>query len=160
MAAATTYTTLYASAGVPANGRPISSAPGPCSDWVKPTWATTDVDDVGDVKYLIPVLSGKRINFLDISETTDMDTGGPTLDMDLILRTTDKAGSHTDTTILFNAGTFFAAAQTAGAILRVWCDVQVPDSATGVGHIISKVNAAATTPAQGTAYIYADVQSF
>lgn len=159
MAAATTYTSLYASAGVPAQGRPVSSHPGPCDDWVKPTWATTDVDDVGDVKYLIPVLSGKRINYLDISETTDMDTGGPTLDMDIVLRTTDKLGAHTDT-ILFNAGTHFASAQTAGAVLRIWCDVQVPDSATGVGHIISKVGAAATTPAQGSAYIYASVRSF
>lgn len=159
MAAANTFTNLYASAGVPAQGRPVSSHPGPCDDWVKPTWATIDIDDIGDVKYLIPVLGGKRIQFLDISETTDMDTGGTALDMDIVLRTTDKLGAHTDT-ILFNAGTFFTAAQTAGAILRVWCDVLVPDSATGMGHIISKVGAAATTPAQGTAYIYASVRSF
>ncbi len=160
MAAATTYTTHYASAGVPANGRPISAHPGPCSDWVKPTWATTDIDDIGDVKYLIPVLSGKRINFIDISEATDMDSNGaPALDQDLMLRTTDKLGAHTDT-MLFNAGAFFQAAQSAGAVHRIWCDVQVPDSATGIGHIISKVVAAAATAVQGTAYIYADVQSF
>lgn len=159
MAAATTYTTHYASAGVPTNGRPISAHPGPCDDEVTPTWAAADVDDAGDIKYLIPVLSGKRVVYLDLSDFTDMDSGA-NLDMDFALRTTDKLGAHTDT-ILFNAGAFFQSAQTAGAVLRVWCDVQVPDSATGIGHIISKVGTGAAGGAtQGSGHIYAKVKSF
>jgi len=76
--------------------------------------------------------------------------------MDIILRTLSATGTATDT-ILFNAGTFFAAAQTAGAIYRVWCRTKVPAYATGVGHIGFLVNVAASTPNAGTGQLAAKV---
>lgn len=154
MAVSTAYSVHYDSSGVPtkAGGRPRTFHP--FSDFVPTTTIpTTQLDDAGDVTYLLPVASGRRIVFL-LFDATDMDTGGPTLDMDIVLRTTNSAGSHTDT-ILYNAGTAFGSAAHAGK--WVFCDVAVPDSATSTGHIILKVNTAATTPAQGTISLYAQV---
>jgi hypothetical protein len=155
---ATTYSTRYnGTTGLPTGGRPLSKNTGPNPDYVVASYATTDIDEIGEIKYLNTVQCGKEIVFLDISETTDMDSNGaPTLDMDLYLRTTDKLGAHTDT-ILFNAGTFFQAAQTTGAVYRVWCATKVPNSAAGYGHIISKTVAAAATAVAGTFNLYAEV---
>lgn len=155
---ATTYSNRYNSTtGLPTGGRPLSKNTGPNPDYVEASYATTDIDEIGEVKYLLPVQCGKEIVYLDISETTDMDSNGaPALDMDLYLRTTNSAGSHTDT-LLFNAGTFFQAAQSAGAVYRVWCTVKVPNSADGTGHIISKTVAAAATAVAGTFNLFAQV---
>lgn len=154
--ATTSYSTLYSSAGVPIKGRPKSSNIGFNDDSVALSFATTDLDTADDFKYAIPVRSGKMIEYLDLGEFTDMDTGGTALDMDIVLRTTNSAGANTDT-ILFNAGTFFTGAQTAGAVFRVWCRTRVPDDADGVGHIGFKVGVAATTAAAGTGQLYAHV---
>lgn len=155
--AQTTFSTRYQSAGVPTPGRPFSAQPGDSSDSVTGSWATTDLDTIADLKYLIPVMSGKRILYLDLLNFADLGSGE--LDMDLVLITTDKLGTVT-TTILYNAGTAFATAQTAGVPLRIWCDVVVPESATNMGHICSLVNVAAVTPIAGTGVIYAKIQSF
>lgn len=152
--ATSTYSERYSALYVPANGRPLSRNTGPNDDSVTPTWAVTDLDGIGDFKTLIPVRSGGRILFVDLSDFADLGSGE--LDMDIVLRTLDKDGVVTDT-ILFNAGTFFATAQTAGAVYRVWCDVLVPDCASGFGHITSYVNTAAVTPIQGTGHIFAKI---
>lgn len=153
---ATTFSNRYISAGVPTSGRPLSKNTGPNDDYVEASYATTDLDGTDDIKYLLPVQCGKEIVFLDITGSTDMDTGS-TLDQDLYLRTTDKLGAHTDT-LLFNAGAFFQSAQAAGAVYRVWCTEPVPNSASGAGHIISKNVAAATTPVAGSFNLFAKVQ--
>jgi hypothetical protein len=155
---ATTYSNRYvANSTVPTSGRPLSKNTGPNPDWVEASYATTDIDAADEIKYLLAVQCGKEIVYLDISETTDMDSNGaPTLDMDLYLRTTDKDGNHTDTS-LFNAGTFFQAAQTTGAVRRIWCTTKVPNSAVGYGHIISKTVTEAATAVAGTFNLYAQV---
>lgn len=152
MAVTTAYSVHYESAGVPtkAGGRPRTFHP--YSDKVAYTFPTTQLDDAGDVTYLLPVMSGRRIIFLQF-DCADLDSGGTALDMDLVLRTTNPAGTHTDT-ILYNAGTAFSAAQTGK---WVYCDVLVPDSATSTGHIIAKVGTAATTPASGAISLFAQV---
>lgn len=154
--ATTSYSSLYSSAGVPIKGRPKSSNLSPNPDSVALSFATTDLDLLDDFKYAIPVRCGKTIEYLDLGEFTDLDTGAGALDMDIVLRTTNSAGTHTDT-ILYNAGTAFATAQTAGAIFRVWCRTRVPDDADGVGHIGFKINVAASTPNAGTGQLYAHV---
>lgn len=155
--ATTTYSALYDSTGLPIQGRPKSSNVGPNDDYVKGlSFATTDLDLLADFKYAIPVRAGKRIVFLDLGEFTELDTGGGNaLDMDVILRST--IGSTVTDTILFNAGSFFTAAQTAGAIYRVWCDMRVPDASSGVGHIGFYVNTAASTANAGTGNLFAHV---
>lgn len=156
--ATTTYSTLYDSSGNPIAGRPKSSNAGPNDDYVIGlSFATTDLDLLADFKYAIPVRSGKTIAYIELGETTELDTGGGNaLDMDVVLRTTDSAGVVTDT-ILFNAGAFFTVAQNAGAIYRVWCNAKVPDCPTSIGHIGYKVNTAATTPNAGTTNLFAKV---
>lgn len=118
------------------------------------TVATTSLDDVGDVLALVPVPSGKTI--LSIAWTsTDMDTGSAALDADLVLRTTDKAGSHTDTTLVDTsalASTYFGAA--AQARYQPLSPTVVPDDADGYGNVCLKVGTAAATAAQGTLGIY------
>lgn len=156
--ATTAYSALYDSSGNPIAGRPKSSNAGPNDDYlVGLAFATTALDLLDDFTYAIPVRSGKTIAYLELGETTELDTGGGNaLDMDIVLRTTSGAGVVTDT-ILFNAGTFFTAAQTAGAIYRVWCNAKVPDCASGVGHIGFKVNTAASTANAGTLNLFAKV---
>jgi len=150
------YSTATATSASPIQGRPKSSNIGENSDSVAVSLGTTNLDTLNDFYYAIPVRSGKTIEWLDLGEFTDMDTGAGALDMDIILRTLSATGTATDT-ILFNAGTFFAAAQTAGAIYRVWCRTKVPDCATGVGHIGFLVNVAASTPNAGTGQLAAKV---
>lgn len=155
--ATTAYSNLYSSAGVPVKGRPRSSNAGANDDSVALSFATTVLDTLADVTFAIPVRSGKFIEYLDLGEFTELDTGGGNaLDMDIVLRTTNAAGTNTDT-ILFNAGSFFTVAQAAGAIYRVWCRTRVPDDADGVGHIIFYTNVAASTANAGTGNLFAKV---
>lgn len=149
MGVTTAYSSLYNSSGIPIQGRPLSSNLGPNPDGVEITIPTTQLDDAGDVTFLFPVRSGKRIMWF-LFDSTDMDSGGGNLDMDLVLRTTSAAGVTTDT-ILFNAATAFNAALTAK---WVWVNVPVPADADNIGHVILYVNVAASTPAQGTLKIY------
>lgn len=157
MAVTTAYSNLYNSSGVPVAGRPKSNnAGGGNSDFVAYTFPTTQLDDAGDVTYLIPVRSGKRILFL-LWDSAELDTGGGNaLDMDLVLRTTDSAGNHTDT-IIYNAGTAFSAAL-AGKFVPVNVLVPTAGAAPGdVGHIIAKVGVAASTAAQGAISLFAQI---
>jgi hypothetical protein len=156
--ATTAYSTLYDSSGNPIAGRPKSSNVGYNDETlVGLAFATTALDLLADFTFAIPVRAGKTIEYLDLGEWTELDTGGGNaLDMDIVLRTTSGAGVVTDT-ILFNAGSFFTAAQTAGAIYRVWCMTKVPDCASGVGHIGFLVNAAASTANAGTGNIHAHI---
>lgn len=156
--ATTTGSVLYDSSINPIAGRPKSSNAGPNDEYLTGiSYATTDLDLADDAKYLIPVRAGKTIDYLDLDSWTELDTGGGNaLDMDICCRTTSSAGAVTDQ-ILFNAGSFFTTAQTAGAVHRVPCKYKVPDCPTSVGHIISKVNTAASTANAGTGNLFAKV---
>lgn len=156
--ATTAYSALYDSSGNPIAGRPKSSNVGYNDETlVALAFATTALDLLADFTYAIPVRAGKTIEYLDLGEFTELDTGGGNaLDMDIVLRTTNSAGTVTNT-ILFNAGAFFTVAQTAGAPYRVWCNAKVPDCPSGVGHIGFLVNTAASTPNAGTGNIYAHI---
>lgn len=157
--ATTTYSSLYDSSGNPIQGRPRSdNISGDNSEYlIGVSYATTDLDLLADFKYWIPVRAGHTIVYLDLAEWTELDTGGGNaLDMDVVHRYTTTAGVVTDT-ILFNAGTFFTAAQTAGAIYRVWCNYKVPDNPLSLGHIGTYVNTAASTPNAGTGNVYAKI---
>lgn len=146
MAVSTAYSEHYNSTtGKPKNGRPKSSNIGPVIDYVEYTIPTTQIDDATDTTYLIPVRCGKRVT--EIVFTCD-DLAGTNLDMDIIGRTTNSAGTHTDT-ILYNAGTAFTSAHTATIVLPNWL-VPSASSESQVGHICLYVNVAAGTPAQGT----------
>lgn len=158
MAAGTSYSNRYdATTGKPVAGRPLTRNSGPNDDFVALTFATTSIDDAGDVHYALPVASGSTIVYLDLSDFTDLDSGA-NLDMDVVCRTTSKAGAHTDD-ILFNAGAYFQAVQpVAGHSRRIWCNYKVPNSASGAGHLIFKVNVGAGAGAvQGTGNLFATV---
>lgn len=152
MAVSTAYSEFYTSAGVPKLGRPKSNNVGVNNDYVEYTIPTTQLDDATDITYLIPVRSGKRIIYL-LFDSADFDSGGGALDMDIILRTTNAAGTSTDT-ILYNAGTAFNAAL-AGKV--VFCNAVVPEDADSVGHICLYVNTAASTAAAGVIKLFVAV---
>jgi len=116
------------------------------------TWPTTQQDTIGDIAYLLPYHVGAKevaVNF----NCGDGDTGGTTLDADFCRRTIDKDGAFTDV-ILWNAGTAFSAAQTGKLVVFDLVDPEdVSQSSTsrdGKVHLILKVNATATTPAEVT----------
>lgn len=151
MSVSTAYSSYYTSAAVPAktSGRPKSSNIGVVNDFVEYTIPTTQIDDAGDVTYLIPVRSGRTIVYL-LFDCADLDSGAGALDLDIVLRTTNAAGTNTDT-ILYNAGTAFNAAH-AGKF--VWCNVGVPQTPTDMGHIILYCNTAASTAASGVIKLF------
>lgn len=115
-------------------------------------WPTTQQDTIGDITYLLPYHVGAKEIGISFN-CGDADTGGTTLDADLCRRTIDKLGAFTDV-ILFNAGTAFSAAQTGKLLVFDLVDPEdVSQSSTsrdGKVHLILKVNATATTPAQVT----------
>lgn len=153
MAVGTTYSALYDSDGNPKDGRPLRIADGGAwVDFLSDTIPTTMQDDVGDVRYLIPVATGKR-PLLIVVDSTDMDSNGaPTLNADLVLRTTDKDGNHTDTVIYDSSA---EAAFTAAIDNRIhFVNVVVPNSKDTNGHIVWKVVAAAATAVQGTLNLF------
>lgn len=152
MAVTTAYSSLYSAAAVPLKsaGRPRSSNVGGNSDLVEYTVPTTQIDDATDFTYLIPVRSGKRIAFLIFDAAALAATN---LDLDIVLRSVNSAGTVTDT-ILFNAGTAFTAAQ-AGK--WVWCNALIPETPTGIAHIGLLCNVAGGTPAAGAVKLYAEV---
>ncbi len=157
--ATTTYSSLYDSSGNPIQGHPKSdNISGDNSvTLIGLSYATTDLDLLADFKYWIPVRSGHTIVWLDLGEWTELDTGGGNaLDMDIVHRYTNSAGTVVDT-ILFNAGSFFTAAQTAGALYRVWCNYKVPDNPLSLGHIGTYCNTAASTANAGTGNVYAHI---
>jgi hypothetical protein len=108
---------------------------------------TTQLDDVGDVAYLIPYHAGAEECGV-LFNCGDGDTGGTTLDMDFVRRTLDTSGTATDT-ILGNMGTAFSAAQT-GKYVSFTPSTVAPHSRDEKVHLVLKVNAAATTPAEVT----------
>ena len=153
MALTITYSDLYSAANVPAKskGRPKARNTGDVDDHVEYTLPASILADTGSLAYLIPVQSGRKIVFL-LFDCAALDAG-TAIDADLVLRTTNAAGTHTDT-IIYNAGTAFEAAHAAKF---VWVNVDVPSDADSTGHIIFYVNTAATTPAAGAINLYAKV---
>lgn len=153
--AETAYSSLYDSDNLPTAGHPYNPPMGIASAYVLKELATTQLDTAADATYMIPVPCGRTI-FLIGRRNEDLDSGGGgALDMDIVLRTTDKNGVNTDT-VLINEGTAFNAARTA----LVWEPIAaatgyIPASATGVGHIICKVVTAASTAQAGDVEIIA-----
>lgn len=143
MAVTTTYSSNYGSDNLPTGGRPFNPPIGAGMDYVSYTIPNAQLDDAGDVSYLTAIPVARTIHLI-VFDSAALD-GGTALDADLVLRTTDKDGNHTDT-IIYNAGTAFEAALVAKVILT---STKVPASATGYGHLLFKVNTAATTPATG-----------
>lgn len=150
MAAGSAYSRHYSAANAAANGRPIVRNTGDCDDFVTYTVATTSLDDAADVVYLLPVQSGRTVGYL-IFDCAAL--AASNLDLDIILRTTNAAGTHTDA-ILYNAGTAFTSAH-AGKV--VVCNTAVPDDADSVGHICLYCNVAGGTPASGEIKLNAKV---
>lgn len=144
MTASIVYGNLWDSNNKPIGGRPFKSPMGVSGDTVVQTLATTSLDEAGDVVHLIPVPAGARL-FALFFDSAAFDSG-TAIDMDLVLRTTNSAGSHTDT-ILYNAGTAFEAALTNQYIPLA--SVVVPSDADDVASIITYVNTAATTAVSG-----------
>lgn len=148
MALSTSYSTrFYTSSGVPLPGFPAVGQMGVNTLPFSETIATTDTDTVGDRHYCFP-LPGDGTRTLQgfwIS-AGDMDTGGPTLDADLVLIYTLNNVEVIDATPIYDssvAGLFSA------AIAMKWVDVWrvLPASDDGRVHVVFRVVAAATTPA-------------
>ena len=146
MAAGNAYNTDYfvsATSNVPLNGSwPGRANAGAQTIMVNAVVPTTSTDDATDFYGLCPVASGRKLVGA-IHQASDGDTGGTSMDLDIILRTYNSAGTATDV-ILYNAGTAYTAAQ-ATSFLE-WNTI-VPRSEGGYGIIGLYCNVAATTGA-------------
>lgn len=153
MAASEVYSSLYSTTnvGLPLYNRPHNPGSGTGTDAVSYTIATTSLDDVGDFIHLIPVPSGRSLVALWFN-SADLD-GGTALVADIVLRTKDKAGNITDTT-LFSGSSGFQSAITTDRLVTL-ANVVVPNAALGYGSIGLKVTTAAGTPASGAINIAA-----
>lgn len=145
---ATTYSTrFYTSSGAVKEDRAMSgsNAGGLLGASFSETIATTVTDGL-DEHFMMPAAATglRRLQGFFISGG-DMDTGGPTLDADIVFRTVLN-GVTTDTMVYDSsaAGLFSAALAfkyvDGGALL-------LPNSDSGLGHFVFKVGTAATTPA-------------
>lgn len=146
----------FNSDGTPKNGA-IKSDPGGAGAIPIPfevVIATTSIDEVGDVVGICPYKVGLTPFMIDLDATTDMDSGAAALDADLVSRVTDKAGVHTDTTIIdtsaLNAQHFGTAR--AALVYHLTAAQQVPaaDDADGFAVLALKVITAAATAVAGT----------
>jgi hypothetical protein len=144
---ATTYSTsFYTSGGAVKEDRAMSgsNAGGLLGASFSETIATTVTDGL-DEHYMqpAPANGNRRLQGFFISGG-DMDTGGPTLDADIVFRTV-LDGVVTDTLIYDSSvsGLFSAAL----AFKYVHSGVLLPGSDSGTGHFVFKVGVAATTPA-------------
>jgi hypothetical protein len=144
---ATTYSsTFYTSTGAVKDDRAMSSgnAGGLHGASFSETIATTVTDGL-DEHYMQPApANGNRRLQGFLLQGGDMDAGGPTLDADIVFRTV-LDGVVTDTMIYDSSvsGLFSAAL----ALKYVHSGVLLPQSDSGTGHFVFKVNTAATTPA-------------
>jgi hypothetical protein len=145
---ATTYSSrFYRSSGAVIVGRGMShsNTGGALTAALSETIATTVTDGL-DEHFLMPApAGGNRILQGFWLSAGDMDTGGPTLDADIVFRTVLN-GVTTDTIVYDSsvAGLFSA------AIAMKWVDgaqLLLANSDTGIGHFVFKVGVAATTPA-------------
>lgn len=106
------------------------------------TIATTSLDDATDRVKLIPLPDQARLIGFFL-EHGDFDTGGPTLDADIVLNDDDAD------VILFNAGTGFGSARTTP--LWVTCNRERVDAKGDTKASLDWLtNVAATTPAAVT----------
>lgn len=142
MSAATIYSDKYDS-----NGRPLNIPKNPWGITVVPfslTIPTTSTDDVGDRAKIAPIPDGVKQVMVWFNTSADGDSGGPTLDVDLIVDDFGGAAGIARDTILYNAGTAFG----AGAIdnkLVINTTGVVGKATQGYGHLGLLVNAAAAT---------------
>jgi len=107
------------------------------------TFPTTSLDDVGDRYQLLLVPHGAYLQFL-YWENVDMETGGPTLDLDIVI---DEDGTETAIWDDSAGGNLFRAANTGK---WAWINRKVNAPVAGYGIVLTKVIAAATTPGAGT----------
>lgn len=145
---ATTFSSrFYTTSGAVKESRAMGSSNtgGVLSAAFSETIATTVIDGV-DEHYLMPApVNGERELQGFLLQAGDMDTGGPTLDADIVFRTVLN-GVTTDTMVYDSSvsGLFSA------ALALKWVDgaqLKLPQSDTGIGHFVFKVGVAATTPA-------------
>lgn len=145
---ATTYSSrFYTSTGAVISNRAMSSsnAGGALNAAFSETIPTTVTDGL-DEHYMMPApTTGERELQGFLLQSGDMDTGGPTLDADIVFRTTLN-GVVTDTMVYDSSvsGLFSA------AIALKWVDgaqLKLPQSDNGFGHFVFKVGVAATAPA-------------
>lgn len=115
---------------------------GPNAAYVHDTMPTTELDAIGDKRYLFPIPNGAEIYML-YEEHADLDSGAGALDMDIVLE--DDNGD----TILYNAGTAFNAAVTGK-----WIAVAGTKVKGTTAKICTKIVAAASTPASGSLIVY------
>lgn len=144
---ATTYSSrFYTSSGAVKVDKAMSNsnAGAALAGMFSETIATTVTDGL-DEHYLQPApTSGARRLQAFFLQAGDMDTGGPTLDADIVFRTTLN-GVVTDTIVYDSSvsGLFSAAI----ALKLVDSFTTLAQSDDGWGHFVFKVNVAATTPA-------------
>lgn len=145
------YSDLFSSATVPAEGHPLRSLGGERCAVGALVLATTDLDTAGDFSQMCAIPIGEKPKLILLDATADMDTGGTAADFDIVYRTTDANGTNTDV-ILLNAGTRFTAAITTPTIVFIPPSTvaAIPTSANGFGVIGWKVNVVATTPVSST----------
>lgn len=146
---ATTYSsTFYTSAGailIPPASTMIGGIKGDAVNETIPTTVTNGVNE----RYLMPLpFTGNNILLGFWLQAADFDTGGPTLDADLVMRYTLNGVAQTDIVIYDSSvlGLFSA------TLAMKWVPLnrrKFETADNGVGHLIFKVGVAATTPASG-----------
>lgn len=109
MAAGTIYSDKYETT----SNRPFILKKNPWGPTLVPfslTIPTTSTDDAGDRAYLVPIPDGVQEIVVCFNTSADGDTGGPNLDLDVIVQDWGGTGGATRDTIVYNAGTAFGAA--------------------------------------------------
>jgi len=143
---ATTYSSrFYRSNGDVIPGFPFGAKGYQSGIEFNETIATTVTDGL-DEHYLfpLPALGTRRLHGFWLS-AGDMDTGGPTLDADIVWRYTIGGVQQTDVVLYDSSASGLFSAALANKWVGLWRLMEASD--TGVGHVIFKVGVAATTPA-------------
>lgn len=148
---ATTYSTrYYNSDGSVKQPPPSASTLGLQSTPINETIATTVIDGVGDRHFLFPLpVQGVRKLLYWLRKSGDMDTGGPTLDADIVLIWTLLGVEQTAVVVYDSSANLpFSAAVTALELFEPNLDLTPYKAADGgYVHIAFLTNTAATTPA-------------
>ena len=149
--ATTAYSTrFYKSTGavVVQNSMSASNAGGVLSAEFNETVPTTQLDTIGDELWMMPAPTAGERRLLGFFLTAaDMDSGTAALDADIIFRTVLN-GVTTDTVVYDSSvqGLFSA------ALALKWvtgANLKLPQSDSGVGHFIFKVNVVAAAAVAG-----------
>lgn len=143
---ATTYSTrFYTSAGVVLPGFPYGQKGLLSGIEFNETIATTVTDGLDEhFLFPLPALGTRRLQGFWLT-AGDMDTGGPTLDADLVWRYTIGGVAQTDVVLYDSSASGLFSAAIALKWVGLWRLMEAADN--GSGNVIFKVGTAATTPA-------------